>query len=344
MRVITVMACREALELFLTNLLLVSLLAGLNISLRFLREDIGISELGMILGPILVSSLQFSFPLAAIISTTQLSNRWREEGTLQTVASGGLPSRTLFQPVIHLFAALALVFAPFVHDLIPRTRLSLLEEGNRLIRSLLLSRARTGVPLVLNTHDRLFSQGVEGEELRDLTFTRTGPGQATVLKAARGRIIDKEHTFQLECQQVSIDSLEGDRTRRVDMDSTTIPLETREKKLRDIDRESVIPSWKLGSQPAERVEWHMRFSMFALLPLLAWLGLLIGPLLPFNNRAGSFVAALLPIAVLYYPLLTLIQPSVIKGSLQTTSLWVPVAALYLLGLSLGSLLRRRGLG
>lgn len=338
------MACREALELFLTNLLLVTLLAGLNISLRFLREDIGISELGLILWPILVSSLQFSFPLAAIVSTTQLSNRWREEGTLLTVASGGLPSKSLFQPVIHLFAALSLIFAPFVHDLIPRTRLTLMEEGNRLIRSLLLSRARTGIPLVLNTHDRLFSQGVEGEELRNLTFTRTEPGHSTVLKAASGKIVDRDHAFFLECHDVRIDSLGDDQTGRLKFDSTTIPLETREKKLRDIDRESVIPSWRLGHEPTERVEWHLRFSMFALLPVLAWLGLLMGPLLPFNNRAGSFVAALLPVAVVYYPLLTLIQPSVIKGSLQVLSLWIPVATLYLLGIMLGSILQRRGLG
>lgn len=344
MRVLTKLSCREALELFLANLILVTVLAGLNISLRFLREDIGLTELGMLLMPILVSSLQFSVPMAVIVATTQLSNRWREEGVLLTTASGGLPSRVLVQPVIHLFAALALLFSPFVHDLIPRTRMTLLEEGNRLIRSLLISKARTGIPLVLNTHDRLYSKGVKEDTLQDLTFTRTEAGRTLVLTAASGRIVDVDNRFQLECHKVHIDSLEEGHSRRVDMDSTTFPLETRDKKLRDVDLESAVPSWRLGPSPLERVEWHLRFSMFALIPLLSWLGILIGPLLPFSNKAGAFVAALLPVAMVYYPVLILSQSAVVKGDLPTASLWLPVTFLFILGLTLMALLRRRGIG
>ena len=98
-----------------------------------------------------------------------------------------------------------------------------------------------------------------------------------------------------------------------------------------------------GSDPTHRFEEAHRWILSLLLPVLALTGLRLGWLLPWSNRAACFLAALLPVAAIYVPLLMICRSRIHEGQWPADTLAAPVLLLAIAAVVLGRLLGRRGL-
>ncbi|MDP2728713.1 MAG: LptF/LptG family permease, partial [Dehalococcoidia bacterium] len=305
-------------------------------------EDLGVGGSLTLLPSILLGSATLSMPLAALTSCAQSACRWREDGELTALSSGGLPLATVVNPVVGLFTAIALVAIPWFHDWAPAAQGRLVADSGNLLRQALVNRARSGRPMVLSTNERLFTGGVSGDWLNDLVYTKREdagdleeegdeeggpPGtRITILTAKRGRIAFEGGHGWLDCEGVQLEQLTHRRGQSASFAAYRLPLPLSRSQL-DPQQESAQPTHQLGHTPEALFEATHRWVLVGLIPLLAGLGLFAGWLTPWPHRAAAFLGSLLPVCFVYLPLLMLSRSLITQGHWSAAALALPCLAL-----------------
>lgn len=337
---------------FLVNVLLLAGLVSLTLVEKLMKADIGLGSIIEMLPDILISTAPFTLPLAVVTACTQIAARWNDDGELATLASSGLPLSTASRPVTFLFILIGLLSVPVLHDWAPEAQNRVLGNSTRLVQQALIARARTGWPIPLSQNERLFTGGARDDWLLDLIYTHRSREKnedneikdtTTVLRAGEGRILYEDNRFWLDCRDVRIDRVSGNRASSIEFDSHRLPLKAREKGIKGMRSETALRSASLGSDPTHRFEEAHRWILSILLPVLALTGLRLGWLLPWSNRAACFLAALLPVAAIYVPLLMICRSRIHEGQWPADTLAAPVLLLIIAVVVLGRLLERRGL-
>jgi lipopolysaccharide export LptBFGC system permease protein LptF len=292
------MTLYESFKSYLFNLLLLSLLSTLMLSQRFSRLDIHISDVLELLPLIFVTSLPFSLPLAAAVTAGSLGSRWKAEGEVLALSSGAISINALRRPLVLFFLLIATLSLPVNHTVNPQIQEKLFTKSQSMLNHFFLARVRSGLPLVLSSTQRLFTQEVKDDCLRGLTYTQVDNDDIMVLQAEKGRLTLKGDNYYLDCQNLRIDHILKNKSVTTTLNHYELPLNLRSKSNRDIHQEMMLQSSQLTKSFTHMLEKNQRWIFSAIIPLLALgafnITLCFGQT---QNKAFDLVFSLFPVIV-----------------------------------------------